>query len=191
MTEPTGCVRCCARARPNCDRCDVLVGLSGLHVIKVASDGSGLVVRSSRRRRRSAARCVVWSRPVMAGGRCRWLTRRRSRAVRIVWRKRSWRCREPACPGRSFTEQDERIAQPWGLLTTRACWWTIGLWTEHASLHGLPRQLGTTWRKGVAQYQASARCVADDPARFDGVTSLGLVSTSGITSTSVIVGHAR
>jgi hypothetical protein len=45
--------------------------------------------------------------------------------------------------------------------------------------------------EGCGAASSSARCVADDPARFDGVTSLGLVSTSGITSTSVIVGHAR
>src|SRR5215211_9169421 len=42
------------------------------------------------------------------------------RPVRIVWRKRTWRCREPACPSRSFTEQDERISRAGGLLTLRA-----------------------------------------------------------------------
>jgi len=40
MIEPTVCVRCCARSGTYCDRCDLLVGLPGLHVIRVAEDGS-------------------------------------------------------------------------------------------------------------------------------------------------------
>ena len=38
MTEPTGCVRCCVRGETYCDRCDLLVGLPGLHVIEVVDD---------------------------------------------------------------------------------------------------------------------------------------------------------
>jgi hypothetical protein len=35
----------------------------------------------------------------------------------------------------AFTEQDEQIAWPRGLLTSRACWWAIGqLRREHASV---------------------------------------------------------
>ena len=45
LTEPTGCVRCCVRGDAYCDRCDLLVGLPGLHVIKVVRDRDpGLVV---------------------------------------------------------------------------------------------------------------------------------------------------
>lgn len=47
------------------------------------------------------------------------------RPVRVAWRKRSWVCREPACPAESFTEQDEQIAHPGRLLTLWACWWAI------------------------------------------------------------------
>ena len=37
-------------------------------------------------------------------------------------------------PVKAFTEQDERISRPRGLLTVRACWWAIGqLRAEHAS----------------------------------------------------------
>ena len=95
--------------------------------------------------------------------------------MRIVWRKRTWRCSEPACPSRSFTEQDERIARPRGLLTTRACWWAISqLRTEHASVYGLARQLGTTWQTVWRSIEPLLQAMADDPARFDGVTSLGV-----------------
>ncbi len=69
------------------------------------------------------------------------------RPLQLVWRKRMWRCAEPGCGVTSFTEEDLRLARPRALLTTRACRWAIGqLRREHASVQGLARQLGTTWR---------------------------------------------
>ena len=35
MTEPTGCTTCCHVLDAYCDRCDLLVGLPGLHVVGV------------------------------------------------------------------------------------------------------------------------------------------------------------
>jgi transposase len=97
------------------------------------------------------------------------------RPVRIVWRKRTWRCREPVCRGRSFTEQDARICRPRGLMVVRACWWAIEqLRAEHASVHGLARQLGTTWPTVWRSIEPLLQAMADDPFRFDGVTSLGV-----------------
>ncbi|WP_435129376.1 transposase [Actinacidiphila sp. bgisy144] len=69
-----------------------------------------------------------------------------ARPVKIVWRKRTWRCVEPACPVGTFTEQNHTVAEPRALLTVRACWWVIRpLRREHASVRGIARQLGTTW----------------------------------------------
>ena len=46
-----------------------------------------------------------------------------------------------------FTEQHDQVARPKARLTLRACWWAIRqLRFEHASVLGLARQLGTTWR---------------------------------------------
>ena len=146
MTEPTGCVRCCARGETYCYRCDVLVGLPGLHVTEVVEDGPGL-------------RVMVESPPAEVGCRvCGVIATshgRRTvslvdapcfgRPVRVEWRKRTWRCREPACPAGSFTEQDEQVARPRGLLTTRAAWWAVGqLRGEHASCGpGMSRGCGS------------------------------------------------
>ncbi len=44
MPEPTSCAGCCVRTGTYCDRCDLLVGLPGLHVIKVV-DGADLFDR--------------------------------------------------------------------------------------------------------------------------------------------------
>ncbi|MEO3936729.1 helix-turn-helix domain-containing protein [Dermatophilaceae bacterium Soc4.6] len=65
----------------------------------------------------------------------------------IVWRKRRWVCPERACPIGSFVEQDARVAAARARLTTRACWWLVEqIRREHASVNGLRRQLGTSWR---------------------------------------------
>ena len=57
----------------------------------------------------------------------------------------------------------------------RSCWWAIGqLRVEHASVHGLARQLGTTWRTVWRSIKPLLEQMADDPSRFDGVISLGV-----------------
>jgi transposase len=97
------------------------------------------------------------------------------RPVELVWRKRTWRCDEPDCPGGSFTEHDEELARPRALLTTRACWWAIGqMRREHASVQGLARQLGTAWRTVWRAIKPLLEALAANEARFDGVTTLGV-----------------
>jgi transposase len=97
------------------------------------------------------------------------------RPVRLVWRKRTWRCPESACPMGVFTEQDERIARPRALLTTRACWWAIGqLRRENASVAGIARQLGTSWNTVWGSIRPLLQVMADDETRFAGVRRLGV-----------------
>src|SRR5699024_3468543 len=45
------------------------------------------------------------------------------RPVLLRWRKRTWSCPDPGCTKGTFTEQDELLAPPRGLLSRRACWW--------------------------------------------------------------------
>ena len=176
MPEPTSCAGCCVRTGTYCDRCDLLVGLPGLHVIKVV-DGADLLTVTVESPPAPAG-CPVCGVIATSGGRRTVVLVDApcfGRPVRVLWRKRTWRCREAVCSGRSFTEQDERICRPRGLLTIRACWWAIGqLRAEHASVHGLARQLGTTWRTVWRCIQPLLAQLADDPSRFDGVTSLGV-----------------
>ncbi len=176
LTEPTGCGGCCLRADIYCERCDLLVGLPGLHVTRVVEDGPGLVVTVESALTEAGCReCGVIA--ASHGRRTVELVDAPcfDRPVRIRWRKRTWRCREPACPTRSFTEQDEQVARPRGLLTRRAAWWAVDqLRAEHASVLGLARQLGTTWRTVWRAIRPLLQAMADDPARFDDVTTLGV-----------------
>ncbi len=154
----------------------MLVGLAGFHVVEVADQ-------------RGRVHVVVESPAVMQG--CRTCAvvayshgRREvrlidvpcfGRPVELVWRKRTWRCEEQSRPAGSFTEQAEELAPPRALLTRRACWWAIGqLRREHASIAGLARQLGTTWRTVWNAIEPLHVAMAADPARFENVTSLGV-----------------
>jgi len=97
------------------------------------------------------------------------------RPVRLIWRKRTWRCGEEKCPARSFTELHEDLAGPRALLSVRACWWAINqLRREGASVQGLARQLGTTWRTVWRSIKPLLEAMAADPTRFANVTSLGV-----------------
>jgi hypothetical protein len=67
MPEPTSC---CRALGCYCDRCDLLVGLDGLHVVGVDRDDGGvLTVTVESPGGRWAARPVVSSRMATAGGR--------------------------------------------------------------------------------------------------------------------------
>jgi transposase len=178
MSEPTACDRARPRsARPcYCDRCDLLVGLAGFHVIDVADHAGtvrvvvetpaeptgcrscGVIAHSHGRRDVTLIDVPCYGRP-----------------VKLIWRKRTWRCAEDKCSARSFTEQHHDLAGPRALLTRRACWWAINqLRREHASVAGLARQLGTTWRTVWRSIQPLLEQMAADPHRFADVTTLGV-----------------
>lgn len=140
---------CCRVSGGYCQRCDVLVGLPGLHVTGVQRDDAGL-------------RVEVESRPpaVMGCPACGVVAHAHGRQtvelidapcftapVRVWWRKRRWRCPEPSCPVTSFMEQDPDVAPARGLLTCRATTWAIAqMRRENASVQGLARQLGCAWK---------------------------------------------
>ncbi len=177
MSEPTACDR--ARSCPDpsyCQRCDVLVGLVGLHVVEVEEYGGHVrVVVESAAGQEGCRTCGV-----VAYSHGRREVRLVDvpcfgRPVKLIWRKRTWRCAEAKCPGRSFTEQHENLAGPRALLTVRACWWAIGqLRREHASVQGLARQLGTTWRTVWRSVEPLLAAMAADDDRFADVSTLGV-----------------
>ena len=183
MSEPTARddARSCtepARVRScYCDRCDLLVGLPGVHVVAVEEPAPGRlqVVVETPAAPMGCRSCGVVA--VARGRRAVSLVDVPcgGRAVRLIWRKRTWRCPEPACPVGSFTEVKESIARPRALLTTRAAWWALGqMRRETASVAGLARQLGTTWRTVWRAIKPLLEAMAADPARFDDVTALGV-----------------
>jgi transposase len=176
MDHPMSCCRAVGSATAYCVNCDLLVGLEGYHVLAVERGPEGLVV-------------TVESSPGPVGcPDCGVLAtsrgRRRHRLVdipafgtpvRLVWVKRTWACREPLCGRRSFTEVDEDLAPPRSTWTTRARAWAVGqLRREHATVHGLARQLGLGWDTVWSGVEPILVAAAADESRFAGVASLGV-----------------
>jgi transposase len=175
VLHPTsGCASARSAACP-CLRCDLLLGLDGVHVEHVdRRDGLLVVTVSSPATPTGCPSCGV-----VATGRGR---RRRVlhdvpgvTRVRIVWRQRVWRCGDEDCARKTFTEHLPALVARRGSITARAVSWAIGqLRREHATIAGLARQLGTSWKTVWRAIEPELLTLAADESRFDGVTTLGV-----------------
>src|SRR3954447_23260273 len=191
MSEPTGCAGGRLRTDTHyvtyCDRCDLLVGLPGLRVVKVHAEKPRLIVTvESAPSTQGCRACGVIA--SSHGRRSVSLVDAPSfgRPVRVVWRKRTWACQESACPAGVFTEQHDQVARPRALLTVRACWWAIRqLRFEHASVLGLARQLGTTWRTVWRSIEPLLQAMAETRPASTTWPPSAWMNTCGTTSTSV------
>lgn len=174
MTDSTSC---CREPSGYCERCDLLLGLPGLHVVGVQRDDAGLRVE------------VESVRPeVMGCPACGVITHAHGRQkvelidapcftapVKLWWRKRRWLCPEPMPPVTSFIEQDPDIARPRALLTTQATSWAIRqMRRENASVQGMARQLGCTWKTLWRAVKPILEAAAGNEKRFAGLTSPGV-----------------
>ncbi|PZT87611.1 MAG: hypothetical protein DI630_34145 [Gordonia sp. (in: high G+C Gram-positive bacteria)] len=168
----------CADARSAtcpCSRCDLLLGLDGVHVEHVDRRDDLLIVTVST----PAAPTGCSSCGVVATARGRryrvlhdvpGVTR-----VRIVWRQRVWRCGDVDCAKKTFVEQLPSLVAQRGSLTRRAVVWAVGqLRREHATIEGLRRQLGTSWKTVWRAVEPELVKLAEDESRFENVTTLGV-----------------
>ena len=106
MTDPMSCCAVQHACDPSyCTNCDLLVGLTGYHVIGVEREPELLTVRvESPPRLMGCPACGVVA--TSRGRRTRRLvdTPCFGTPVVMVWVKRTWACREPACLVKSFSE---------------------------------------------------------------------------------------
>ena len=101
-----------------------------------------------------------------------------ARRVRLRWRKRRWRCPEPACPAGSWTEQIAAIRSRMALserAREQAC---TRVGQGGHSVAAVARDLGVGWHTVMRAVEDHGRPLVDDPARTDGVRALGVDETS-------------
>jgi len=95
--------------------------------------------------------------------------------VVVRWRQRTWRCPDPGCPVGVFVEQHPALVAPRGSLSCRAVTWAITqLRHEHATVAGLARQLGTSWKTVWRAVRPRLVELAGDESRLEGVATLGV-----------------
>jgi transposase len=105
------------------------------------------------------------------------------RPVVLAWRKRLWRCQEPACGVRTWTEQAAAI-RPRAVLTERAraeACRRVG--TDAHAVAAVARDLGVGWATVMRAVADHGRPLVDDPTRLEGVAALGLDETSFLKAT--------
>jgi transposase len=163
-----------------------LLGLDGFEVLaaEVAGGEWRLVVQTTAElvgcagcgvRAQAHGRRTVRVRDLPAGG----------RPVVLAWRKRIWRCTEPACGVRTWTEQVAAI-RPRAVLTARAraeACRRVG--KDAHAVAAVARDLGVGWATIMRAVGDHGRPLVDDPTRLDGVAALGLDETSFLKATRV------
>jgi transposase len=103
--------------------------------------------------------------------------------VVLAWRKRIWRCREPACSVRTWTEQAAAI-RPRVVLTERAraeACRRVG--KDAHAVAAVARDLGVGWATIMRAVADHGTPLVDDPTRLDGVATLGLDETNFLKAT--------
>ena len=125
MSHPTCC---CSVSLDRCDRCDLLVGLEGFHVMSAARTPSALVLDIE-----SCDHCAGCPGcGVIAQGHRRVVVEVIDAPwagvpARIRWHKRRWICRETTCQTVTFLEHDARVCAPRarvGVIIPRPGCWT-------------------------------------------------------------------
>jgi transposase len=101
----------------------------------------------------------------------------------LGWRKRLWRCREPACEVRTWTEPAAAI-RPRAVLTERAraeACRRVG--KDAHAVAAVARDLGVGWATIMRAVADHGTPLVEDPRRLDGVATLGLDETSFLKAT--------
>jgi transposase len=162
----------------------ILLGLDGFEVTaaEIVDDEWRLAVQTTATtvgraacgsQARLHARRTVQVRDLPIGG----------RPLVLAWRKRIWRCVEPACAARTWTEQTAAI-QPRAVLTERAraeACRRVG--KDAHAVAAVARDLGVGWATVMRAVADHGQPLVDDPVRLDGVATLGLDETSFLKAT--------
>ena len=101
----------------------------------------------------------------------------------LAWRKRLWRCREPACRVRTWTERTAAI-RPRAVLTERAraeACRRVG--KDAHAVAAVARDLGVGWQTVMRAVAEHGTQLVEDPTRLEGVAALGLDETSFLKAT--------
>ena len=105
------------------------------------------------------------------------------RPVVLAWRKQIWRCQEPACGVRTWTERAAAI-RPQAVLTERAraeACRRVG--KDAHAVAAVARDLGVSWATVMRAVRDHGSPLVNDAARLEGVTALGLDETSFLKAT--------
>ena len=158
-----------------CARADALFNITGMHVLAVDREADRLVLTVES----DAELAGCPSCGVVAIGHGRRVHEAADAPcfgvpTRLRWRKRLWRCPDTACPRGTFSEDHPMLA-PRAKLTARAIGWaTDALAEDDTTVSALARHLGVDWHTCWDAIEVEATRRLAEPARLDGVRTLGV-----------------
>ena len=100
------------------------------------------------------------------------------RAVRLVWVKRRWRCRESDCEAKTWTETDEAMASRVLLTRRAAVEVTVMVGRDARPVAEQARRFSVAWETIHDAVTEFGQPLVDDPARVGQVRQLGVDETS-------------
>ena len=96
------------------------------------------------------------------------------RPVVLMWRKRVFRCAEPACPVTTFSEEHPLAAERAALTARAISWATDALTLDDTTVSALARRLGVGWHTLWRAVRVEAARRVAQPGRLGGVVALGV-----------------
>ena len=164
---------------------EAMLGLDGFRVLAVTNAGAEVVIDvETTATRAGCAQCGT-----RAEAQDRMVVEIRDlacfdRAARLVWRKRRWRCVDPDCEARTWTETSPHISAR-TVLTQRAGWEACRQVGANARpVTSLARELGVSWSTVMEAVVEHGTPLVEDPDRVGPVASLGIDETSYLKATA-------
>jgi transposase len=163
---------------------ETLLGLPGFRVLEVVESDVEVVISIESTATRAFCRtCGVRAEPQ---DRLRVDVRDLAcfgRPARLRWIKRRWRCREPLCPARTWTETSEHVDAQ-AVLTRRAGVEACRQVGENARpVSQLADELGVCWWTMMNAVIEHGTPLVDEPDRVGAVRQLGVDETSFLAAT--------
>lgn len=172
MDNPTGC-----SSAGWCARADALLNIAGMHILAVVHDTDRGRLEVTVETDADVGGCPTCGVVAVGHGRRDHFAAEApcfGQVTVIRWRKRIWRCPEPACEVVTFSEEHELIA-PRAKLTSRAVGWaTDALAHDDTTVSALARHLGVDWHTLWDAIEVEATRRLADPGRMRGVSVLGV-----------------
>jgi transposase len=160
-----------------------LLGMAGLFAVDVLDDDGLWLLVETRPGPVACASCGVRAE---SKGRMTVLVRDleiAGRACGLVWRKRRWRCVDPDCEVRTWTERIDGVA-PRAVLSERAkAEIARRVGGEAQAVSRVAAAFGVSWDTVWRAFQAHVTPLIDDPDRIGGVEALGIDETAFLAAT--------